>query len=478
MEKKKNKKETEIIRENLQLPHSDELERDVLGSILMLGENCLDEIGDYLKPNTFYNSTNAEVYHNIEVMHADGMPISLLNLAEFMRKEGTLEGCGGTPYLASLSRSVTSTTNIVTNAKLLMQYECGRRICEMCEAGIAQVTSYSDVDEVIEGIERGLTEMQAGKQAETVSMQDALTNYYKHIKEMAFSDRNMYISTGLRELDKVLCGGFHDSDLIVFGGRPGNGKTQLSLQFARKAAEQGRHVLFLNIEMTTNNLIGRMASNGISYDKLRTGKLNEYDFNQLESNMSELMQLPIEISSDCNSFSGILSMARRVKRKQGLDMLIIDYLQLIDSGVRMERRQLEIGYMTRRFKALAKELGVPILLLSQLNRPSRGEDDMKPRLESLRESGDIEQDADIVLFTHRPIPKSFDQETGRSWKGRGMIVVAKNREGERDVDVKYAHDPYFKVFVDDGDDDPEWKCGDTSLLYKGIDPNKDSIGAR
>ena len=479
MEKKSKykKKQEEPESNSFMLPRNEELEREVIGAIMFAGGNCLDEIGTLLTPYTFYEEKHGKIFRALSEMQTDCEPISLLSVAEKLRREGILDSIGGVSYLTDIANKSYTTTNLVYNAQILHQLEMGRKMCEVCERGLAMISSGEDVADVMEIVEHGLTDMTVSVQIKVTNMFDATQEFYKHIQQKAYGECD-YVSTGLDQLDNVMCGGFHNSELIVFGGRPGNGKTGLSLHFARHIAEQGKKVLFFNIEMTTDQLIGRLASDGIAYDRLRMGTLDDNEFNQLEYNLSKLREIPLYISSDCNTYAGIISEARRMKRKEGLDMIVMDYLQLIRLGFRMERRQLEIGYMTSGFKALAKELDVPILLLSQLSRPANGEALRKPRLTDLRESGDIEQDADVVIFTHRPEPDTNDENfPGKSWFRRGQLVIAKQREGARDVDVVYAHDPYFKKFADDGLEPAQWECG-TFKYAKHLPTEKIDMGKR
>lgn len=450
-------------------PQSIEIEQSVLGTIIYFGNKCLEDVAEIIKPSSFYEERNATIFSTLIKMASDNEPISLTNVAERLRTEGKIDDTLSVLYLSNLSSKAFTSTDLVNKAIVLRNYEIRRGIINISLRSISMANTLSeDLDGIVDGIEHSLIELTTDDTSLVEEMDSATSDFYEEILRIASNPNENVITTGLRELDKVFNGGFHNSELIVFGGRPGNGKTSLSLFFSKHAAMLGKKTLYVNIEMTTSGLIGRLVSDGISYNNLRSGKLSKDEWNRLEWNLSRIKELPLSISSSCNNFNGIVSMARKRKRNQGLDFLVIDYLQLIEPGTRLENKRLEIGYMTRRLKALAKELNIPILLLSQLSRPEKGAENRKPRLESLRESGDIEQDADIVIFTHIPDKNTMDENTNRSWYGRGMIVVAKNREGEKDVDVIYAHDPAFKQFVDDGNDDPAWKCGDFSALHSDL----------
>jgi replicative DNA helicase len=255
-------------------------------------------------------------------------------------------------------------------------------------------------------------------------------------------------------LDKILNGGFKSPDLIILGGRPSMGKTQFSTFFAEEAAKLGKHVYFVSIEMTAMQLVARMAAReGISYSNMRQGRLTSSEWSMIDSRASELQQLRINIadSPDCRQLSYIKSEARLLKRKGELDIMFVDYLGLIKTNMRFEKRYIEVGYITGELKALAKELQIPIILLAQLSRPPQGREKETPKMEALRESGDIEQDADIIIFPHRPYvyDSTAVDEMGRSWKDRGVLLIEKNREGQRNVKVYFENDPQFKNFWDD-----------------------------
>ncbi len=339
-----------------------------------------------------------------------------------------------------------------------------------------------DVADTVGYITEQITTLLSVQKSVSVTADQAAKDYYERLEQRG-NTQNSPISTGLQGLDNYLDGGFRKSNLIVFGGRPSMGKTALALFFTVQAAQQDKKVLYVNIEMTTDALVERCNSKGINYKHLRNYTLSNDEHLTLTNNLSEFMNLPISITEDINTFPAIVAEARKKKLKDELDFLVIDYLQLINNSQQFERRQLEIAYMTRTLKALSKELDIPILLLAQLNRATKGQEKGLPRLESLRESGDIEQDADIVMFCHRPDQVNLEimphDENGRSWYRRGIIFIAKNREGERNVEVRFAHDPSFKMFCDDGLEPPEWGCGKEKHTYKPISklPAHDNITA-
>ena len=305
----------------------------------------------------------------------------------------------------------------------------------------------------MEYADKGLTELQLNEQGHVHTLDESISRYYEWCVSNA-EHKSAIISSGLNGLDAILDGGFRAPDLIVVGGRPSMGKTALAVQFAENFIRAGRHVLFFSLEMTDIQLIGRMvAKNGVYSSHVRQGTMSTDEWRQQDENLGRLQGLRLHIadSNEHKLLSAIKAEAYRFKRKGMVDVIIIDYLQYIKTKQRFEKRYLEVGYITSELKALAKELNVPIVLLAQLGRKNDAAEDQVPKIEDLRESGNIEQDADIIIFPHRPLVYNNEavDQTGRSWKNRGVLYVAKNREGQRNVKTYFMTDPQFKEFSDD-----------------------------
>lgn len=436
------------------LPHDTDIEKDVLGSIIVGGEEAYISSEQYLTPSTFYDRSNGIIYSAIQGLSNAHKPIDAITLCTAMRADGTLESVGGVVYIANLTRNVSTTCFVKDRAALLRQYEIQRGLFVLGEKTKAMSIDFAcDVQETIETVEKGLTELQMNTQSRASSMMENISKFYQWVEDNA-DKKNRPISTGLDGLDAILNGGFRAPDLIVIGGRPSMGKTQFAIHFTRRAAEQRKYVYFVSIEMTAIQLIARMvAEDGISYSRIRQGTLYPAEYDELNEKLAGLsmMRLNIADSPDCRYLHYIKSEARALKRKGELDMIVIDYLQLVRTNQRFEKRYIEVGYITGELKALAKELEVPVIVLAQLSRPASGAEREAPKMENLRESGDIEQDADIIIFPHRPYV--YDNEAcdrlGRSWKNRGMLLVEKNREGERNVRTYFMNDEQFKKFWDD-----------------------------
>lgn len=438
----------------LMVPRNEELERTILGEILMGGVNKYIDIENIITAKSFYSDINATIFMACAKLSCDKKDITPQELFQELYTSGKLDYIGGATHIAQLTRDVASSVAIVRHARELRQVELKRGAFLLAER-LKEMAADSSTDEseVLEYADRGITELQTNTEGQVYSMDESLSRYY----EWSLNNechQNRVISSGLQSLDDVLDGGFRAPDLIVIGGRPSMGKTAFAVHFAECFVRAGFHTLFFSLEMTDIQLIHRMvAKNGLYSSHVRKGTMTGEERRIQEENMSSLMGLKLHIacSESHKQLSAIKAEAYRFKRKGELDAIIIDYLQYIRTRQRFEKRYLEVGYITSELKALAKELDVPIILLAQLNRKTDGDLDQVPKMEDLRESGNIEQDADIIIFPHRPWV--YDNEatdpTGRSWKDRGILYIAKNREGQRNVKTYFMSDPQFKEFYDD-----------------------------
>lgn len=448
--KKKNAKPTD---EYTLMPRNYDLEREVLGELLILGEEAITNFDSTITPKTFYNDNHSIVYATMLKLVKQKKPLDLINLAMQLKADGKLDYIGGSSYLSGLISKVASTAHIKQHIEQLRQYEVNRDLfCLSEEVKVLANDPTSDSSDTIEFIEKSLTDLRVSNKSCALTMTDSISVFYDWLQTNM--ERKSTISTGLNSLDKILNGGFKAPDLIIIGARPSVGKTAFATFFAEEAAKQGKHVYFVSIEMTAMQLVARMAAReGISYSNMRKGMLSAYEWSMIDNRASKLQNLKINIadSPDCRQLSYIKSEARLLKRKGELDIMFVDYLGLIKTSMRFEKRYIEVGYITGELKNLAKELQIPIVLLAQLTRPPQGREKEAPRMEALRESGDIEQDADIIILPHRPY--LYDTELvdsmGRSWKDRGVLLIEKNREGQRNVKVYFENDPQFKNFLDD-----------------------------
>ena len=433
-------------------PQALDLERAVLGALLN-EKDAIDDID--LIPDDFYDSKNREVFTSIQALSNNHSPVDILTVTENLKARGRLDAIGGLMYVVDLSEAVSSSAHVLYHSLIIKQKSLARQLIKQSQEVMEMAYDESiDVQDILEHLEKSFTELATtGTSEESLDMQASLRktlDYIAEIETMAHSGKRSEITTGLRGLDNLLNGGWSESDLIVIGGRPSMGKSQLAIHFAQAAARDGNGCLFISIEMTLPQIIMRMLieDERINFYNIKSGQLSEDEWRYIDQRVAQLQSLPFHIadSPSISRLNSIKSLARKLHRRGELKMLIIDYLQLIQTGMKFGTRDLEIGHITRELKALAKELKIPVIILAQLNRADKTQRVRMPELSDLRESGNIEQDADKVIFPHRPSyydPDAIDHN-GVPWKNRGLLIVAKNREGKRDEYIHFMHDESFK----------------------------------
>ena len=438
-------------------PNAPELERAVLGA-LFTESNAVQRID--LNADDFYNLSNRAIFTAIESLTRKLKPVDLLTVRDELKTARKLEQAGGDAYLFDISDCIASASHIEYHAAILRQKSIARKLIIQSLDVLQKAHDESeDVQDVIEYLERSFTEIRFGGAAgEYLDMKSAIKRtieYLTTIQGKKEQGAAVTIPTGLKGLDDRLNGGWSAPDLIILGGRPSMGKTQFALHFAKAASEAEKHCLFVSIEMTAEQLIMRMLTEDerLNLYDMKTGQLGRDEWICIDENIREIEnnKLFIADSYHIRHLNSIKSLARKLHRTDQLDLLIIDYLQLIKTNQSFGTRDLEIGYITGELKSLAKELKTPVILLAQLSRPPKGTKIQIPVLSDLRESGNIEQDADKVIFPHRP--SYYDPEAtesnGRSWKNRGVLIIGKDREGAKDEKVYFQTDDRFKKIWDD-----------------------------
>lgn len=438
-------------------PQALDIEKAVLGALL-LEKDAIEKIS--LVPSDFYMIKHERIFFAIKRLHDKHKPIDSLTVVEELTAMEYLDEVGGAYEITLLVVGVSSTCNLEYHASIIKQKSIARKLISMSNE--IQNMSYSpatDVGDIFEFIEKVYTDIAIGtSDSDASTIEDSLEctiNYIQKLQNDANSGINTSIPTGLKELDKQLNGGFKAPDLIILGGRPSMGKTQFAVHFSKYASMSDNETLFISIEMTKIQLIIRMITEheGIDFYRLKTGQLNNEEWQLIDDMVTKIAKYKLHIADDSQirNLSNIKSLARKMSRKGNLKLLIIDYLQLIRTNLKFGTRDLEVGYITSELKNLCKELNIPCILLAQLNRPIKGAKVSSPKLEDLRESGNIEQDADIVIFPHRPTyyDKEAVDEEGNSWNNRGGLIIAKHREGEIGIRVLFKHDKAFKKIFDD-----------------------------
>lgn len=424
-------------------PQAIELEDSVLGGI-MIEKDAYPTVAELLRPESFYKDQNRLVFEAIRALAAKDQPIDVLSVAEKLKAQGKLEEAGGPVYLSELTRKVASTAHLYYHAQIVAQKATARELIQM--ASRVEENAYDetqDVEELMQMAESDIFEISQRTQKRDVTQIDpVIAEAFDRMRKAGKNEGNISgIPSGFKALDKITSG-WQKSDLIIIAARPAMGKTAFVLSMAKNiAVNYHKAVAMFSLEMSNVQLVNRLIMNvcEIEGDKIKNGKLSNAEWAQLENKVNELLGAPIYVD-DTPSLSvfELRSKARKLVREHHIELIIIDYLQLMNaSGMSFGSREQEVSIISRNLKALAKELDIPIIALSQLNRgveARTGVDGKKPQLSDLRESGAIEQDADMVCFIHRPEYYRLysDEKTGKDLRGLGEIIVAKHRNGATD----------------------------------------------
>jgi replicative DNA helicase len=424
-------------------PQSLEAERGVLGSLMLDPELC-DEVAMILRADDFYADANARVYRNMIAMRDEGKRIDAMLLTERLKQQGELETVGGTAYIAELVNAVPVAAHACYYAEIVRDKATLRALIhtsteilrDAWDPTVEPRDALNQAEEKIFGVH------DRRSSDHVANIRDVLVETFARIDARLEGTEGVGVPTGFIELDQ-LTGGLHSSELLILAARPSMGKTALATNIAENVAiDQGVPVLFISLEMARLELAQRMlCSQGrINANKFRSGMLSETDHEKLAQVSGTLGQAPLFIDdTPSRTVTEIAATARRLKRKHGLGMIVIDYLQLIEPDDPRDPRQEQVAKMARRLKALAREIEVPLVCLAQLNRQvEMGREGHRPRLSHLRESGAIEQDADVVMFVHREeYYLKRDEAEERGLTGIGELIVAKQRNGPTG-DIKLA----------------------------------------
>lgn len=434
-------------------PQAKELEEAVIGALLV-ESNSYYRIEKILSEEDFYDPVHQTIFRAIVNLQNKRRPIDQLTVLEELKQSGDIENIGGVMTLVNISDKISSSSHIEYHAAIIYQKSIARKIIKESSSLISKAyDETNDIEQLFEEFEKSLSNIQPNNSIfRAINMGEAITIALKEassIQDDVSKGISHNIPTPLLNLTNSLNGGFRKPDLIIIGARPSMGKTQIALQIAKSASEYNHHVGFFSIEMTTVQLINRflLEDGRIKTENLLSGKMSTEEWEAADQQAANLYNLPIHFVDhySIRFINNIKSESRRLKRSGKLDILIIDYLGLIQTKMKFERRQRELGYITGELKSLAKELDIPIIALSQLSRPDKGSAVKVPRLDDLRESGDIEQDADIVLFIHKP---DYYNPELTDWKNKGMIVISKYRNGSRNNVVIFSHDDRYKKIFD------------------------------
>ena len=419
-------------------PQAIDLEKAVLGA-LMLEKNAVTDIIDILKEESFYDPKHQYIYGAVRQLFSNTKPIDILTVTDYLQKSGELAAAGGAAYISQLTSRIASTAHAEYHARIISEKHIKRELIRMSSEIMKEAfDDTNDVFDVLNKAEGDLFKIAENNMSKSVDvMQDVIKDAIEEIEKAAEnSDGISGIPTGFYALDKVTAG-WQKSDMIVIAARPAMGKTAFVLSMARNiAVDHNQGVAFFSLEMSSVQLVKRLISSEtrIPAEKLRKGDLRDDEFQQLHSRITKLATAPIYIDDTPGlSIFDLRAKCRRLKMQYDIQIVIIDYLQLMTAGNSKGggNREQEISSISRSIKEIAKELAIPIVALSQLSRSveQRG-GDKKPILSDLRESGAIEQDADIVSFIYRPEYYGLNtDEDGNSNIGVGEIIIAKHRNG-------------------------------------------------
>lgn len=429
----KNGKEVVVLSDSgLMPPHDLNMEKCVLGALL-IDLNAFSRVADILKEDMFYDKNHREVFKAIKELSVEGIGIDMMTVGDRLRRNGlSMEN-----LCVELSMSVNSSVHVVYHSETLKEMFMYRQIISFCaEAESEAFERKLPVRDMLQKVENGLYSLALEQDRQSVGdMKTMLLNAAKDIE--AASQRNGLsgIESGFNYLDKKTSG-WQKSDLIIIAARPAMGKTALLLSMAKNMIEQQHPVLIFSLEMSQSQLMQRLITNAteLPANRIKSGKLNNADWMILNNQMALLEKMPLYIDDSANlTIFEMATKARRMVKEQGIECIFIDYLQLMRAeGKNISNREQEVSTISRALKQLAKELDIPVIALSQLNRgvEARSGDNKRPMLSDLRESGAIEQDADLVLLLHRPeyYGMMIDEE-GNSTIGLAELIIAKNRNG-------------------------------------------------
>lgn len=419
------------------VPRAVEIEAAVLGA-LMLEKDAFAEVCDLLSPESFYEPRHVLVYQAIQGLGLSEEPIDMITVTNRLRSDGNLDKIGGPGFIASLTMNVVSAAHVETHARIVAQKYLARQLISFASSIENNAFDESnDVDDLLQEAEAKLFEIsQRNLKRDVIQINPLLA---KAVEQMQIASQRSSgisgLSTGFHALDKMTSG-WQNSDLIIIAARPAMGKTAFVLSMALNIAMHNDPVAVFSLEMSNLQLVNRLISNAceIPGDKIKSGNLSDLEWTQLMSRMQKLQSVPLYVDDTSGlSMMELRTKARRLVREHDVKLIIIDYLQLMTAGQKLGSREQEVSTISRSLKEMAKELNIPVIALSQLNRKleDRGNKDKRPQLSDLRESGAIEQDADIVCFIHRPeyYTRSSVDEEGNNIKGKVEFILAKHRSG-------------------------------------------------
>lgn len=428
-------------------PQATELEQTVLGAML-LESNAAYQVSGILKPGDFYSEKHQLIFASIQEMFQKGSQIDILTVTQDLRKKGVLESVGGAMYVTELTSRVNSAANIETHARIVAEHAIKRTLLSICSQ--VERKCYDETEDAFDCknfMETLLNKLDSGVESSSIkSVREILGPVLKNIASaMHIPDGITGVPSGFQSIDEIT-GGWQPGDLIIIAARPAMGKTAFVVCNALNSAiRYDKPGVIFSLEMGSEQLVMRMITSELdnlelSTDKLRRGKISDLQYQAIHKNINGLVNSKIFIDDTTSlSLSKLRAKAFYLKRKHNIQWIIVDYLQLMTADIGKGNREQEIAAISRGLKALGKDLGLPVIALSQLSRSVENRTDKTPMLSDLRESGAIEQDADIVSFLYRPeYYGDFEDEAGNDLRGVGKFIIAKHRNGSlEDIALKF-----------------------------------------
>ncbi|MGB3437137.1 MAG: replicative DNA helicase [Actinophytocola sp.] len=425
-------------------------EQSVLGG-MMLSKDAIADVVEVLRPNDFYRPAHQLVYDCVLDLYSRGEPADAVTVAAELERRGEIRRIGGAPYLHTLIATVPTAANasyyaeiVAEKATLRRLVEAGTRIVQLGYSG----AEGADINEVVDRAQSSIYEVTERRTTEDyVALEELLQPTMDEIDAIASrGGTSLGVPTGFTDLEAVT-NGLHPGQMIIVAARPGIGKSTLGLDFARSCSvTHGMTSVIFSLEMSRTEIVMRMlsAEAKIRLQDMRGGRMTDDDWTRLARRMSEISEAPLFVDDSPNmTMMEIRAKARRLKQRHDLKLVVVDYMQLMTSGKRVESRQQEVSEFSRQLKLLAKELEVPVVAISQLNRGPEQRTDKRPMLSDLRESGSLEQDADMVILINRP--DAFERDDPRA--GEADLILAKHRAGPT-ATITVAHQLHYSRFVD------------------------------
>ncbi|MET9489007.1 MULTISPECIES: replicative DNA helicase [unclassified Nocardia] len=433
-----------------QPPHDMAAEQSVLGGML-LSKDAIADVIEVIRPGDFYRPAHQAIYDAILDLYGRGEPADPVTVSATLDRRGELKRIGGPPYLVTLTQTVPTAANagyyaeiVAEKAILRRLVEAGTRIVQYGYAG----ADGQDVAEVVDRAQAELYEVTERRSSEDfLPLEELLQPTMDEIDSIASRGGiSLGVPTGFTELDE-LTNGLHPGQMIIVAARPGVGKSTLGMDFMRSCSiKNGLASVIFSLEMSRTEIVMRLlsAEAKIKLADMRSGRMSDDDWTRLARRMSEISEAPLFVDDSPNlTMMEIRAKARRLKQRNDIRLIVVDYLQLMSSGKKVESRQQEVSEFSRSLKLMAKELEVPVIAISQLNRGPEQRTDKRPMVSDLRESGSLEQDADMVILLHRP--DAFERDDPRG--GEADLIVGKHRNGPT-ATITVAHQLHLSRFVD------------------------------